>query len=89
MTRVCSLPMKRCVNEDDERWRMGYVRRIGAACALLCGSSAAIGTLTCIGGAAAECLLPTVLLAGTAAVGLAAAANPALARRIADRVSRE
>lgn len=89
MTRVCSLPMERCINEDDERWRMGYVRRTGAACALLCGSSAAIGVLTYIDGAAPECLLPTVLLAGVAVAGLTAAMNPALACRVVRRVSRE
>lgn len=89
MARVCSLPMERCVEEGNAQWRMGYLRRAGAACALLCGSSAIIGALTFAGGSAPECLPPTVLLAATAAFGFAVAACPSFARWVMRHVLRD
>ena len=86
MARVCSLPMERFVDEDDAQWRMRYVRRTGAACSMLCGSSAAIGAFTFAGGAAPECLLPTIALAAVAAMGLAASASPSFSRWVMRRV---
>lgn len=82
MTRVCSVPMGRCAGVDDGRWRMGYARRAGASCALLCGSSALIGALTFAAGSAPECLPPTIVLAAVALAGLIVAACPSFACRI-------
>ena len=87
MIKVCaaSVPQR---NASDSEWQVAYLRKIGAACALLCGSSAFIGVLTFLDEPTPDCLLCTAVLACAALAGLAAAVRPSEMRKLGGVLAR-